>query len=270
MPELPEVESTVRRLRPYVLGRKIISLDVLWDRSIFCPDVAEFKSSVIEKQIVDLFRRGKFLVFQLEKNCATDGFLLIHLRMSGKIACFSEELGYIKHTRVAFLLNDKQLLRFDDVRKFGKCFFVNKLETITSDLGVEPLSRDFNPESLFSILQKKVSPIKTVLLNQHLIAGIGNIYADESLWKAGINPLQSAKTLSFKKVAQLCEAIKSILTEAIDASGTDFGDNVVVGDYSPKMYGRSGEVCLHCGSIIEHVIVGQRGTNFCPTCQVLI
>ncbi|MGI6524321.1 MAG: DNA-formamidopyrimidine glycosylase [Bdellovibrionota bacterium] len=264
MPELPEVESTVRRLRPDVVGQKVRAVTVYWDNTIACPALKTFKTKLKGREITALTRRGKYLVFELDKN----GWLLFHLRMSGKLAVLPKGAGIIKHTRLVVSFESSRQLRFDDVRKFGRCYYVEDLASVLGDLGVEPLAAHFSPKILGEICKREM-PIKTLLLDQHSIAGIGNIYADEALWRAKIHPLRKAKTLTKNEVKLLHRSIQRVLKEAISAEGTDFGDNVVVGDYTPQIYGRSGLPCSRCKTLIQRLVVGQRGTHFCPCCQKL-
>ena len=263
MPELPEVEATVRRLKSKVEGKNISSVNILWERSIANLKATTFKKCVIGEKINKLERHGKYLMFRLDH-----GAIFLHLRMSGKIAVFNSDTKNIKHTRIVFTLNDGHILRFDDVRKFGKCFYVKDENEILNNLGLEPLSREFTLESLKKIFNRNAK-IKSVLLDQKLIAGIGNIYADESLWRAKINPCRPASSLTEKEIYTWRASIQDILKNAIKVGGTDFGDNVVVGNYSPQIYGHDGEECPRCKTIIEKIQVGQRGTHFCPKCQKL-
>ncbi len=260
MPELPEVESTVRRLEPALLGRTITNVKVFWERSVALPSAATFKKKLKGKKIVAASRRAKYMVFKLSPS----GYLLIHLRMSGTTAGFSNDTPPIKHTRIIFELNNGTYLRFDDVRKFGKCFYTERLEDVTGNLGIEPLEASFDE---FKQIFDAKRTIKTLLLDQHKIAGIGNIYADETLWMAHIHPTRIAASLTEKELKALYNAIRKILPAAIKAEGTDFGDNVVTGNFHPKIYGKPGVPCPRCKTAIEKTTVGQRGTHFCPQCQ---
>ena len=262
MPELPEVESTVKRLEPNLIGRTITDVKIFWERSVALPSAATFKKKLRGKKIVAASRRAKYMVFSLSPS----GFLLIHLRMSGKTACFSKETQPIKHTRIVFELDNGTYLRFDDVRKFGKCFYTERLEDVTGDLGIEPLEASFDE---FKPIFNAKRTIKSLLLDQHKIAGIGNIYADETLWMSKIHPERLASTLSEKELKALYNAIRKILPAAIKAEGTDFGDNVVTGNFHPKIYGKAGLPCPRCKTPIEKITVGQRGTHFCPNCQAI-
>lgn len=264
MPELPEVESLVRRLRPHLIGRKVVSANVGWTRILATPRLAEFQKQIVNQRFVSAGRRGKYLMFQLSSKQ-----LLIHLRMSGNLEVRGAHEKRSKHEHVVFKLDNDQELRFHDTRKFGRVYLVDKIEMIVGKLGPEPLAVDFYFEEFFARIKNKKGAIKSLLLKQEFLAGVGNIYADESLWRAKIHPLRPASSLDRKEAALLYKAIRRILTEAIEAQGTDNGDNVVPeGDYLPRVYGREGQKCQRCRSKILKMTVGQRGTHYCPACQL--
>jgi len=267
MPELPEVEATVRYLRERVEGEIIRSVTVGWSRTVHTTcSPAEFKKKLEGARIEELFRRGKFVGMRL--HAASPLFLYTHLRMSGSFDVVSANSPESKHDRVIFLLGNGRTVRFNDPRKFGRMYLAPNSDLIDAKAGVEPLSEDFTVAVLNSLLKSRRGRIKSVLLDQSLIAGLGNIYVDECLWKARIHPASLACKISGPKIVALYDAIRSTLIEAIDLAGTDFGDGVVEGGmYTPSVYGRDGEPCSRCMTLVKRLVVGQRGTHICPRCQ---
>jgi formamidopyrimidine-DNA glycosylase len=168
---------------------------------------------------------------------------------------------------VVFDLDNGQQLRFNDVRKFGKMWVAIDPEEVTGAIGPEPLAADFNLPKFRSLVQSRSGVIKPLLLNQTFLAGVVNIYADESLWLAKIHPLRKADSLSETEIAALYRSIRKVLRKAIDDQGTDAGDGVIEGAYEPRVYGREGQPCYRCRRPIHRITVGQRGTHFCPHCQ---
>jgi formamidopyrimidine-DNA glycosylase len=266
MPELPEVEATAQYLSERVISTRITAVRVLWERTIFTPSATEFSERVVGAEISRVFRRGKFVVLQLDKKSTS--FLLIHLRMSGSLDVIASTNELHKHDRLDISLSTGRSIRFHDTRKFGRAYHYDSLDGIEQKIGIEPLSSLFTPEKLFELLKTRKSQIKPFLLNQSVIAGLGNIYVDEALWEAKIHPLTPTNTVTLKKAILLHESIQRVLGEAISKLGTDFGDNVVHGGmYTPKVYGRAGEECLRCGKEVVRIVVGQRGTHICQVCQ---
>ena len=266
MPELPEVESTVRYLRERIEGLAIKSSEVLWHRTIAHNRAPLFSELVSGSAITSVFRAGKFVGMRLEGS--SEQFLFTHLRMSGSLDVLPDSMPLEPHDRVVLYLSNGKSLRFNDTRKFGRMYLVSSPEEITARIGIEPLSDSFTPEMLDSILCARKGAVKPTLLNQSLIAGLGNIYVDESLWTAQVHPLTTCNKIPQEKRAALHAAIVSILSKAVSLLGTDFGDGVVDGGmYSPVVYGREGEPCKRCKSEIRRIVVGQRGTHICPACQ---
>jgi len=188
--------------------------------------------------------------------------------MSGSLDVISSKSEIDRHDRVVFYLSNGKSVRFNDTRKFGRIYLCNEPEHIVGRLGVEPLSDRFSPELLFTLTRSRKTRIKAFLLDQRNIAGLGNIYVDESLWKAKVHPNTAAQSLTKERCEALYEAITDTLNEAIELAGTDFGDGVVQdGRYSPLIYGRDGEPCHRCRTTIRKFRVQQRGTHFCPKCQ---
>jgi formamidopyrimidine-DNA glycosylase len=270
MPELPEVESLVRKLRAPLIGRRISSVVCNWSRTLVNRKPAEFARTLSGSRFCSVERRGKFLIFTLaEKKSSTSSCLIVHLRMSGNLTVSEADEPVSKYDRVIFNLDDGKKLRFSDTRKFGRMYLVSHHAAVVGKLGPEPLDEAFTAESFRARLKGK-KRIKAALLDQTVIAGIGNIYADEALWRAGIHPGQALDSLSLPQVNSLFRAIRAVLNAAIKNSGTDFGDGVVpYGGYEPKVYGRTGKPCKKCKTLIEKTTVAQRGTHFCPKCQPL-
>jgi len=187
--------------------------------------------------------------------------------MSGKLSVVDRAAPLEKHDRVVFHLDDGQQLRFNDVRKFGKMWAVLDPEEVTGAIGPEPLAADFNLLKFRALVQSRSGVVKPLLLNQTFLAGVGNIYADESLWRAKIHPLRRADSLSDAEIAALYRSIRKVLRTAIEDEGTDAGDGVIEGDYTPRVYGREGQPCYRCHQPLHKIVVGQRGTHFCPHCQ---
>jgi formamidopyrimidine-DNA glycosylase len=266
MPELPEVESTVRYLRERVEGLTITGATIGWARTVHTHTPKTFIELIKGATIREVFRRGKFVCFRLSSKSPL--FLFIHLRMSGSLDVVSAQAEPSSHDRVVLLLKGGKSIRFNDTRKFGRMYLCEDPAEVLGALGVEPLDESFSFEILREILRSRSGAIKPLLLNQNVIAGLGNIYVDEVLWKASIHPLTSANTIPPERIARLRNAIKETLAEAISLAGTDFGDGVVYGGmYRPLVYGRDGDQCDRCQSGIKKIVVAQRGTHFCPACQ---
>jgi formamidopyrimidine-DNA glycosylase len=266
MPELPEVESTVRYLQERVTGLTIVNADVHWPRSIATHTPKTFAAGVSGLVIERVFRRGKFIVIAAE--APTSCYLLVHLRMSGSLDVVAQHSPLGSHDRAVLVLSNGKSIRFNDTRKFGRIYLCQDPAVVVGRLGVEPLSDEFTPQRLYQETQRRSTRIKTFLLDQRAIAGLGNIYVDESLWKAKIHPLTPAHNLSLEACSRLHTAIVETLSEAITLAGTDFGDGVVEGGmYQPVVYAQDGEPCKRCDTVIKKTVVNQRGTHFCPKCQ---
>lgn len=278
MPELPEVESVVQGLNQMILGEKIKTVEVRWPRIIESPAVEEFKNQLEGQIIEEIKRRGKFILFYL-----TDDVLISHLRMEGKYQVVDpknevEDPFDSKHTHVIFHLESGEELRYLDVRKFGRMSLVPKGQEFKhkslAKLGPEPVAEEFKLDAMQEFLTRRTKAIKGVLLDQHIVVGIGNIYADEILYEAKIHPSRPANSLTAAEEELLYKAIISILAKAVKKGGTTirsyenaFGENGNYQDYL-KVYGKTGEDCPRCGTPIEKIKVAGRGTHFCPTCQI--
>ena len=297
MPELPEVETVVRRLREPIVGRTIVGVSLDWNRMVGRPTPAEFRRRLPGRTVLSIDRRAKYLVFALSERPeqsatkATPGgpghvpcdarvarqaaraatpthFLLIHLKMSGRLNVVAGEEPPNKHDHVIFDLDDGRQLRFNDIRKFGRVYLLNDPEEVTGKHGPEPLDPAFTLPNFRKLVKSRSGAIKPLLLNQTFLAGVGNIYADESLWRAKIHPLRTAASLKAAEIAALYRSIRQTLRQAIRDQGTDAGDGVIAGgDYRPRVYGREGRPCQRCHQPIRKITVGQRGTHYCARCQ---
>jgi formamidopyrimidine-DNA glycosylase len=266
MPELPEVETIARGLRDELIGKTILNADVFWSRTLATPTVRKFKQQIQGQKIIGVTRRAKYLILQL-KNYN----LLIHLRMSGDLLLRDSKIKPEKHDRLALRLTGKHYLAFNDTRKFGRVWLTDQPESVLGKLGPEPLEQGFTPQWLYENLQSRRRQLKPLLLDQTFLAGLGNIYADESLNIAKLHPLALANTVRPKQAEALHKAIQSVLQEGILRNGASFDWVYRGGDYQNhfRAYDQQGKPCPSCGTIIEKFIVGQRGTHICPKCQML-
>jgi formamidopyrimidine-DNA glycosylase len=269
MPELPEVETIARSLRPQLVGMTITEADVYWARTVALPSVRRFKEKIRGQAIQDVGRRAKFLRVQL-----SDYELLIHLRMSGDITLKAGPIKPAKHDRLVLTLKAPRRssissLIFNDTRKFGRVWLTANPEEVTGRLGPEPLSDDFTAEWLSEALHKRHRQLKPLLLDQTFLAGLGNIYTDESLHRAKLHPLALSDSVSARKAGQLHAAIQATLEEGIRRNGASFDWVYRGGDFQNyfRVYDREGKPCPVCGTPIQRLVVGQRGTHICPRCQ---
>lgn len=285
MPELPEVETIRRQLAPAVEGRVVTGLDILDARLTAPVPAAEIRRQVEGRRIDTLSRRGKYLRFEL----AGGGTLVLHLRMTGRLTLVHadprgtqtsgpEAAGNAvdpKHLRLIIELDNGSCVAFHDTRRFGTAIYLHAEEEADfwDRLGPEPLERSFNPASLMKICSGRKKAVKSALMDQKLIAGIGNIYADESLFRAGIHPERPAGELSYGEIELLCREIKSTLRHAIKLQGSSIDTYADTsgqrGGFQEtfKVHRRGGEPCPACGTTIEKIRVGGRGTYYCPKCQ---
>lgn len=271
MPELPEVETVARGLRASLVGRTISGVTVGWPRTVACPMVDEFRERIAGRRVVSVGRRGKYLVVGLDV-----GYLLIHLKMSGRLQVAPAEEPLDKHTHTVFDLDNGQQLRFQDARKFGRVYLVAELNEVTGGLGPEPLADDFALHEFRRLLARRSGRLKSLLMNQEFLAGIGNIYADETLFAARLHPLRKANSLTPDEQARLYKAIRSVLRRAIEGRGTTLGNGGYLdargqaGAYQEQIavYGRQGAPCFSCQTPIERMVIGGRSSHYCPTCQI--
>ncbi len=265
MPELPEVETIVCELRRQVTGKTIAGVRVLWERSIQ-GQAKEFRRRLAGKTIDAVSRRGKFIGFKLHDKT----FFTVHLRMTGKLLQKLDDSGK-KHARVEFHFRDGSVLYFVDARKFGRMRLWPCQSQSCPGLGPEPLEAASVLRALSGLSTRR--PIKTVLLDQSVLAGIGNIYADESLFAARIHPLTPATRLSRGQQRKLCRVVPDVLRCAIARSGTTLRDYRTLADESGEnqehlnVYGRAGQPCFICGTAIEKIRIAGRSAHFCPYCQ---
>jgi len=305
MPELPEVEYTARQLRTQVVGATIRDAQVFWERVVGHPELADFLAEIADRQIVSVRRRGKFLVLDL----SGDMFLTIHRRMTGNLLLLppgweidtslresdpvawstrgptfravadeasvtSKETGYC---RICFNFADGRRLLYTDLRKFGRVeLWLREREAEAfAGLGPEPLAEEFTPEHLQRALSGRKRTLKTVLLAQEIVVGLGNIYADEALFYAFLHPLRRADSLTIEEIRLLHEGIVRVLTLGIEHGGTSFSDyrdlwGEAGENYNHvRVYQQDGKPCVRCGTPIERIVLAQRSAHFCPTCQRL-
>ena len=265
MPELPEVETIARTLRPDLIGKTILDADLRWSRTLAAPSPRKFKEQIKGQKIVDIGRRAKYLLFHL-----SSFHLLIHLRMSGDLLMKDGKIKPEKHDRLIMKLSGNKSLIFNDTRKFGRVWLTANPEEILGGLGPEPLSRDFTPAWLHSALHTKHRQLKPLLLDQTFLAGLGNIYTDEALHIAKLHPLAASDSITAKQAEALHEAIRNVLKEGIRRNGASIDWVYRGGEFQNhfRVYDREGEPCPVCGAKIERITVSQRGTHYCPTCQV--
>jgi len=272
MPELPEVETVRRSLEPALLGRTIRKVNIYYGGIIKKPDPGQFAQLIKDRRIEKVSRRGKYLLLELSGAL----LLVIHLRMTGQLTVAEQETPLADHTHLVFALDNGHELRFRDVRKFGLIYLIAKdcLQDAGGlcTLGPEPLGEDFTPAYLAHCLRNKRVKLKALLLDQTAVAGIGNIYADEALFRAGLHPERLACQLDEMEISRLHQAIRAVLQEGIDYRGTSFRDYVdgqgEKGGFQNrlKVYGRAGEKCS-CGAVLEKKTVAGRTTVYCPRCQ---
>jgi formamidopyrimidine-DNA glycosylase len=281
LPELPEVETVCRGLNQLTLQKSILGGEVLLARTIAYPlSVSEFWQQIEGKALSTWQRRGKYLLAKLEDALGkSGGYLGVHLRMTGQLLWLQQDEPLQKHTRIRLFFPDNQELRFVDTRTFGKFWLVppqkspEEIITGLQKLGVEPLSKEFSLVYFREKLRTSNRAIKTLLLDQELVAGIGNIYADEALFKSGIKPNAIASKLTTNQIELLHKAIIEVLQTAIDKGGTTFSDFLnllgVSGNYgdSAWVYGKEGKPCRVCGDNIVKIKLGGRSAHFCPSCQ---
>jgi len=272
MPELPEVETIRKTLIGLVAGKKIIDVHIFWPKIIQHPEVDEFSVLIKGQTIQDIKRRGKFLIFLLD-----DFSLVSHLRMEGKYALYPNHEPIDKHTHVIFQLENNEQLRYRDVRKFGTMHLFPKGKEMDelplNKLGPEPFSEEFTVQYLTKKLNKTSRSIKSALLDQTIVAGLGNIYVDEVLFRSHVHPEKLANQLKRFEVKRIHEEIIQTLNEAVEKGGstvrTYINSQGEIGMFQLDLYvyGRTGEHCKVCGAPLERLVVGGRGTHICPKCQ---
>ena len=272
MPELPEVETVKESLKLKLIGKKIRSVNILWDNIIAYPNKEEFAKKIGDKTIVDIKRRGKFLMFDLDEY-----YLLSHLRMEGKYFFKNHNDEINKHEHVIFDLGNNEELRYMDTRKFGKMYLLKKDEIDSvgplKDLGLEPWDDNLTSDYLLNKYKNKKLPIKTVLLDQSIIVGIGNIYADEILFLSRINPLKKCNLLDNNECDNIVNYTREVLEKAIKMGGSTIRTyssvDGVHGLFQNELlvHGKDKGNCPIWSEKIDKIRVGGRGTYYCPKCQ---
>jgi formamidopyrimidine-DNA glycosylase len=264
MPELPEVETIARKLKPDLVGKTIKDADLRWARTLATPSPKKFRGQIQGQKVIDVTRRAKYFILQLSHDQ-----LLIHLRMSGDLFIKNKTEKNGKHDRLIIQLSGGKALVFNDTRKFGRVWLTSTPADVLGKLGLEPLERGFTPQWLYSALQIKHRQLKPLLLDQTFLAGLGNIYTDEALHIAKLHPLGISDTVSQKQAKALHEAIRKVLKEGIRRNGASIDWVYRGGEFQNyfRVYDREGESCDVCGTHIQKLVVGQRGTHICPKCQ---
>jgi formamidopyrimidine-DNA glycosylase len=273
MPELPEVETVARSLRAPLIGRQVQGMWYDWARTIHSPTPDEFAARITGQTFRAVDRRAKYILCYLDSD-----ILVVHLKMTGRlyIAGTHDECDADRWLHFRLELDDSRQLRFSDARKFGRVYLTDDLARITGALGPEPLAADFLVGDFHQRLQNRQRIIKALLLDQTFIAGVGNIYADEALFRAGIHPLRRADSLSDDEIARLYQAIRATLNAGIDHEGASVNwyrkPDGTRGSSQEHfyVYGREGQPCQQCGYPVEKIRVAQRGTHYCPICQPMI
>jgi len=272
VPELPEVETIVRGLRASLIGERVSGAWIGWPRTVDCPSAPAFLHRLVGRTVMNVTRRGKFVCLGLD-----EGWLFVHLRMTGRLLLGPGDVHapWRPYERARLSFGSGLELHFVDVRKFGRLYLVSSRGDVCANLGIEPLDDEFTPEALQRLLTSRRRQLKPLLLDQNVVAGLGNIYVDESLWRAGLHPLRRSDTLTDIECRRLCEATQQVLRTAISDGGTTLRDyrNADNGSGSHgdvlAVYGREGEACRRCGITILRETVGGRGTRYCPKCQPL-
>ncbi|MFC1956293.1 DNA-formamidopyrimidine glycosylase [Chloroflexota bacterium] len=268
MPELPEVETVKNELSPHIIGRKVTGVTLLWEGMARQPSVKDFRSRLIGQTITGLARRGKYLLFSL----SSGEILVIHLRMTGSLL-LKPDSPDDRYIRAVIHLDEGVEIYFRDPRKLGGMWLVSDGNVISDKLGPEPLEADFTTEFLAGRLHNRAASIKALLLDQGFIAGIGNMYADEALFAAGIHPLRPGGSLFRDEVERLHRVIQQVLRAAIGDKGASIlnynrpGGGVGTAHLQFKAAHRDGKPCPDCGTPIQRIPIRNRGSYFCPKCQ---
>ena len=279
MPELPEVETIARELRPLIVGRTILDASFDWPNQVKHPAPADFVPAVSGREILSVDRRAKWLICALGP--VHDGgdlaVLAIQVKMTGQLDVVPVDAPRDKHVHVVFTLDDGNELRLRDTRKFGRVavYPPDAADGVLGELGPEPLDEEFSLSDFRRILRPRRARLKTLLMNQEFLAGVGNIYADEALWRARLHPLRSAAGLRLEQERALYVALREVLNEAIDRRGSSVDSYRAPegrGDMQHflKVYGRTGKPCPRCGRPIRRMVIGARSTHFCSWCQRLL
>jgi formamidopyrimidine-DNA glycosylase len=270
MPELPEVETTRRSVAPWVIGRRIAEL-VVYDPRLRWPVPRDLRKRLEGRTVNGLSRRSKYLLFGVD-----EGSLLVHLGMTGSLRLFRQPPERRTHDHIDMVFSDGSLLRYHDPRRFGAMLWAPDpvlSHPLLRNLGPEPFDPAFDADYLWRATRSRSAAVKLALMDNHLVVGVGNIYANESLFRAGIRPTTPANRVSRARLARLVDAVQAVLAEAITKGGSTLRDYVDAGgepgyfqlDYF--VYGREGEACRNCGNTIRHRRLGARASFYCPACQ---
>lgn len=270
MPELPEVETTLRGITPHILGKQFREI-IVRQTQLRWPVPQLLPQTLPGLTLSGITRRGKYLLLT-----TSEGTLLLHLGMSGSLRILEQPQAPGKHDHVDFVFDDTTILRYNDPRKFGAVLWTNaaaESHPLLVDLGPEPLSAEFNADYLYARTRRRRVAVKPLIMDSHVVVGVGNIYANEALFKAGILPARTADTLELTECKRLMEAIRDVLARAIEQGGTtlrDFSNPEGKPGYFKQqltVYGRAGEACNLCQQPIRQLKLGQRASYFCQHCQ---
>ena len=270
MPELPEVETTRRGIVPFVEGQRIVSLRV-HNARLRWPVPPELPELLANQRVARISRRGKYLLFHTDT-----GVMMVHLGMSGSLRLVTPGTPRKTHDHLEWTLDNDWLLRYHDPRRFGCCLWLRDdpfKHPLLASLGPEPLQAEFDDRHLFRLSRGKTAPVKSFIMDSHVVVGVGNIYANEALFQVGIHPLREAGKISAERYQRLSQAIRDILAHAITRGGTTLRDFVnsqgEPGYFQQELlvYGRAGEPCRQCGKALKEVRLSARSTVFCGHCQ---
>lgn len=272
MPELPEVETFRKYLlqgesgAPSILGKQIRDAELLWVRTLASPSPKEFKARVQGQFVTGIGRRGKNLLIHLSRDT-----LIVHLRMSGELIVEEKTNPLGKHYRMILNFTDRYRFAFNNIRKFGRVWLIEEPDQVIGNLGPEPLEDDFTPELFHQICLSRSRQLKYFLLDQEMIAGMGNIYTDEALHRAKLHPTRKTDSLNFSEAKRLWASIRDVLNEGIQNQGSSIDWMYRGGDYQKylSVYNLEGKPCKRCKTPIKRIKIAQRSTYFCPTCQPL-
>ncbi len=269
MPELPEVETVKNELSPKVLGKRITNITLNWDGIVKAPSISQFRHQLVGQIITEIFRRGKYLFFRL----SNDQLLIIHLKMTGSLLFQPLANDHDRFIRAIIHLDDGTGIYFRDPRKFGVLRLTNDTTHITRKLGPEPLASGFTPQVLLKRLTKRRASIKSLLLDQKFVAGIGNMYADEILFTSKIHPLRVGNNLTHGEILRLHQAVQQVLQAGISNKGASERSYFLpsgakgTAHFHFQVAHRRNQACPVCGTLIQRLVVRNRGTYFCPKCQ---
>ena len=276
MPELPEVHTIVQDLKQAgLIGCQVKDVKVYWQKTIGSRSSEDFRHLLCHQTITDLTRRGKHILMTLSGGY----FLCIHLRMTGRLLLKDNLTFENPYVRIRVDLDKGKSLYFHDTRKFGRWHLVKNPQQIVGKLGPEPLSEDFTFDSFSNMIVLRNRALKSLLLDQNFIAGLGNIYVDEALWEAKLHPLQCANLLTASQIKELYKSIRYVLNRGIESQGTTLGKGKTNyyrldgtrGEHQNllSVFRRTGQACLRCDHKIEQIVVAQRSTHICPNCQII-